>query len=115
MTFGSARPIQSYGPRGYRIDDKLYPGPCLVMPSGVQPWSGLGDMAAILALQGEIDIILLGTGRELLWPQPDFRCAIEAAGFGLEVMSSPSACRSYNVMLAEVRPVAAALLPIVPG
>ena len=37
---------------------------------------------------------------------------IEDVGVGVEVMSSPSACRTYNVLLSEDRRVAAALFPI---
>ena len=40
------------------------------------------------------------------------RAALEAAGAGVEVMATPSACRTYNVLLAEGRRVAAALMPV---
>ena len=40
------------------------------------------------------------------------RAALEAAGAGVELMSTPSACRTYNVLLAEGRRVAAALMPV---
>jgi len=40
------------------------------------------------------------------------RAALEAAGSGAELMSTPSACRTYNVLLAEGRRVAAALMPV---
>jgi uncharacterized protein len=33
-------------------------------------------------------------------------------GVGVEVMNSPSACRAYNVLLAEGRRVALALIPV---
>mgnify|MGYP006155089711 CR=1 FL=1 len=40
------------------------------------------------------------------------RAALEGAGIGVEVMSSPAACRTYNVLLGEGRLIAAALLPV---
>ncbi|MEL6220164.1 MAG: Mth938-like domain-containing protein, partial [Pseudomonadota bacterium] len=42
----------------------------------------------------------------------DVRQAIEAAGIGVEVMSTPSACRTYNVLLSEGRRVACALTAV---
>ena len=43
---------------------------------------------------------------------PDLRAALEAAGLGVEVMDSRAAARTYNVVLAEARRIAAALLPV---
>jgi uncharacterized protein len=42
----------------------------------------------------------------------DFRTALEDRGIGVEVMASPTACRTYNVLLGEGRRVAVALLPV---
>ncbi|MCW1954481.1 MAG: MTH938/NDUFAF3 family protein, partial [Roseobacter sp.] len=42
----------------------------------------------------------------------DMRHKIEQAGMGVEVMNSPSACRTYNVLAAEGRRVALAALPV---
>ena len=43
------------------------------------------------------------------------RAALEAAGAGVELMATPSACRTYNVLLAEGRRIAAALIPVGEG
>ena len=51
--------------------------------------------------------------RTLIAPVPAaFRSAIEAAGPGVETMASPTACRTYNVLLSEGRRVGLALLPV---
>jgi uncharacterized protein len=65
-------------------------------------------LAPLLALTPEI--VLLGTGPRQVFPAPWLARACAAAGAGLEVMDTPAACRTYNVLLAEGRRVVAALL-----
>ena len=48
-------------------------------------------------------------------PPAAFRSALEDAGIGVEVMNSPAACRTYNVLLSEGRRIAVALLPVTPA
>ena len=56
------------------------------------------------------EIILLGTGTQLRFPRPDIMRPLVQSGVGLEVMDVQAACRTYNILLAEERNVAAALL-----
>jgi uncharacterized protein len=56
--------------------------------------------------------LLLGTGRRLQPPPAGLRAALKQAGIALEPMDSGAACRTYNVLMAEGRLVAAALLPV---
>ena len=65
-------------------------------------------MAALAGLDREI--ILLGTGARLRFPRPEIMQALVQSGVGVEVMDVQAACRTYNVLLAEERRVAAALL-----
>lgn len=60
-----------------------------------------------------VEVLLLGTGPRLHFPHPSLTEPLRAAGIGLEVMDTGSACRTYNILLSEDRRVAAAL--IVPG
>ena len=64
---------------------------------------------AVLAGLG-CEIILLGTGAQLRFPRPEILRALDHSGIGLEVMDVQAACRTYNILLAEERSVAAALL-----
>ncbi|MFQ5644252.1 MAG: Mth938-like domain-containing protein [Thiogranum sp.] len=66
------------------------------------------DFDRILSLQAEI--ILLGTGARLSFPAAHLRAYVLATGTGLEVMDTPAACRTYNILLSENRHVVAALL-----
>lgn len=56
------------------------------------------------------DIILLGTGNRLRFPRPELLRLLVKAGVGVEVMDIHAACRTYNILVAEERKVAAALL-----
>jgi uncharacterized protein len=67
-----------------------------------------GHLAALAGLDREI--ILLGTGARLRFPRPEIMQALRQSGVGVEVMDVQAACRTYNILLAEERRVAAALL-----
>jgi uncharacterized protein len=68
-------------------------------------------MAAIVALKPEV--VLLGTGAKLRFPSPALLAPLYKAGIGVEVMDTPAACRTYNILQGEGRNVLAAL--IIPG
>jgi uncharacterized protein len=65
-------------------------------------------LEAVLGLAPEI--ILLGTGERQVFPDPRLYAAVAARGVGIEVMDNGAACRTYNVLLAEGRNVALALI-----
>ena len=106
------RPIDGYGPGFFRVGGEVLQGPVLVTPAGPAGWGGLDDQEAVLALAGEIDVVLFGMGDEIALLHAEFRAAIEAAGMGAEVMSTASACRTWNILAAEGRRVALAAVPI---
>ena len=112
ITYGSAQAIDGYGPGFFRVSGHVLRGACLITPWDAGPWGGLDDLAAPLALAGRIDVLLVGTGSEIAHLPPALRSGLEAAGVGVEVMASPAACRTYNVLLGEGRRIAAALLPV---
>ena len=68
----------------------------------------LGDFERLAGLGA--DIVLLGTGRNLLFPHPRLTVPLMKARIGLEVMDTGAACRTFNILCAEGRNVAAALI-----
>jgi len=112
ITYDAARPIDGYGPGFFRVAGQVIEGAVLVTPWDAGPWGGLDDMAAPLSLAGRIDVLFVGTGAEIAHAPAAFKAALEAAGIGVEVMNSPAACRTYNVLLSEGRRIAVALLPV---
>lgn len=65
-------------------------------------------LAPALALRPEI--LILGTGAHILFPDASLFAALAHRGIGLEVMNTAAACRTYNVLVNEDRPVVAALI-----
>jgi uncharacterized protein len=66
----------------------------------------------VLAEREAIDFLLLGTGVRQEVPPQGVRAAFERADVGLEFMDTGAAARTYNVLLAEQRAVAAALIAV---
>ena len=112
VVYSGAVPVEGYGPGFFRLGGEVYEGPILVMPSGISGWGGFGDPSAILAAADQIDVLFVGMGAEIAPLDPAFRAVLEEAGIGVEIMASPPACRTYNVLLSEGRRVGLALLPV---
>ena len=58
------------------------------------------------------EIVLLGSGNSLLWPDAAIVAPLAEAGIGYEIMNTAAACRTYNILVGDGRRVAAALLMI---
>ena len=98
IQFTDAKPVEGYGPGFFRIGGDVIEGPALAGPSGTGPWGGYEDAAALVALADQIGVLFLGTGAELAHIPATMRERLETAEIGVEVMSSPSAARTYNVL-----------------
>ena len=66
------------------------------------------EFEILLGLQP--DLVLLGTGEHQQFPPPDRYSCLTVAGIGLEIMTTPAACRTYNILVSEGRRAAAALI-----
>ncbi len=117
--FPGRAPIDAYGDGGFRFADMSHRGSILCLPSGIHGWKlgdaampGLADFEAVLAEAAAIDVLLVGTGRDLRPLGRELREAFRAAGITADPMSTGAAVRTYNVLLAEERRVAAALVAV---
>jgi uncharacterized protein len=105
-----------YGPGYVAVNGQRHERSLIVLPERlVVDWTATSfealapeDLAAVAGLAPEI--VLLGTGATLRFPSPELTRALVEAGIGLEVMDIQAACRTYNILVAESRRVAAALL-----
>lgn len=104
-----AKIIQGYGPGVIRVNGQAYPSPIIVTIADVRPWGGSYD--ELLTLAG-IDLILVGQGASARPIDGETRAAFQRQKINLEAMDTGAACRTYNVLMAEGRRVAAALLPL---
>ena len=112
-------PVDAYGNGGFRFADMSHRGHLLFLPTGVfGAVAADPDALAREALeQLRIDttlqtVLLLGTGLKQIFPSLATRRLFADAGIGLEAMDTGAACRTYNVLLAEKRAVAAALMAV---
>lgn len=112
MTYHDATPIEAYGAGYFRIANTRIDRGILAYAQGFGPWGGYDDLNTILALKDHVDFILLGTGDAISHPPVAFRTTLEEAGIGVEIMNTPSACRTYNVLLSEGRRVALVALAV---
>jgi uncharacterized protein len=110
--------IDSYGGRSFRISGIVFEGAVLVRPDGTETWAArsmaevtAAVLAPLLAGRG-IELLLLGCGARMLPVPSELRRALRQAGIVIEAMDTGAACRTYNILMAEDRRVAAALLPI---
>jgi uncharacterized protein len=108
--------IESYGTAGFRVSGTLYTNSVIVFPDRSEAWPvGALDevteasLAPVMA-HGEVEILLLGCGRRQAAVPHALMRALRSCGIGLEPMDTGAACRTYNVLLAEERRVAAALI-----
>ncbi|WP_271947701.1 Mth938-like domain-containing protein [Ruegeria faecimaris] len=112
ISYDNAAPVDGYGPGFFRIGGQVYDGSVLTGPAGSAKWGGYDDSDGLLKLAGQVDVLFIGTGAELAHIPSDLRAALEDSGIGVEIMNSPSACRTYNILLSEGRRIALALLPV---
>jgi uncharacterized protein len=117
--FPGRAPIDAYGNGGFRFAGMSHRGSILCLPDGVYAWdvNCAGDLT-LAAFARALDtlerpqFLLLGTGRTQVFAAIEVRKAFAAKLVGLEVMDTGAAARTYNVLLAEQRPVSAALLAV---
>ncbi len=115
IDYDAQPPVDGYGPGGFRIAGQWHAGAVLLMSDGPQSMAQTVDLSAlapVLAASDQLDLIVIGQGDEIAPIPRDARLALEAAGIGIEIMATSSACRTYNVLLTEDRRVAAALIPV---
>lgn len=116
--------IDSYGPGRFQIAGVTYGGPVLVFPNAVLTWDVAEEGDVFTALNTAsldpvaqanpgVEVLLLGTGPKAEFVRPSLKAAIkESVGLVPDSMETGAACRTYNILLAEGRRVAAALLPV---
>jgi uncharacterized protein len=108
--------ITGYGDGYVMVNRQRFERSLVVLPDRILldwPPKRFDDLAPehLAALAGlDREIILLGTGAQLRFPRPEIIEPLMRSGVGVEVMDLQAACRTYNILLAEDRRVAAALL-----
>ena len=112
IRFTDGLPVDGYGPGFFRVGGTVFEGAVLVLPAGVTAWGGFDDTDPLVAAATLMDVVFVGTGAETAHLPKAFRETLDAAGIGAEPMASPTACRTYNILLSEGRRVGLALIPV---
>jgi len=108
--------IDSYSAEGFRVSGIVHKGAILVLPRATLPWpvAAMADISleSLEPIFGaEPRVLLLGCGSRMTLVPPSLRHALRQREIVVDAMDTGAACRTYNVLLAEDRRVAAALLP----
>ena len=117
--FPGRAPIDAYGNGGFRFADMSHRGSIICLPSGIHGWAPadpaaltIDDFEPLLAESDAIEILLVGMGPDLRPLPADLRKRLREAGISADPMSTGAAVRTFNVLLAEERAVAAALIAV---
>ena len=108
--------VTAHGPGHVSVDGQRLTRSLLLLPDRIDPAWGPDDFAALTAehlaplAQLGCDVVLLGTGRRQRFPAPAILRPLIEARIGAEIMDTAAACRTYNILVAEGRKVAAALI-----
>lgn len=111
--------LEAYGGGGFKVSGERIEGSLIVLPEHAMAWPvttfteiTLETLSPVWQTDPGVEILLLGCGASLQMPAADLRQGVREAGPVLEPMDTGAACRTFNVLMAEGRRVAAALIAI---
>ena len=111
--------IDGYGAGGFRFAGMSHQGSILATPSGIRAFAPKSaaeideaSLAPVFADAKDIELVLIGSGRNLVPLAPELRLRLKEAGIRSDVMPTAAAASTYNVLLSEGRKVAAALIAV---
>lgn len=108
--------IRSIQPGRIRVDEHELTTSFLISPDRLLPdWAPrsldeLRDEHLEQVLELEPEVVLLGTGERIRFPEPRIFAMFQSRGIGFEVMDTNAACRTYNVLVSEQRRAVAAIM-----
>ena len=110
--------VHSYGNHGFRIAKQGYEGSQILLPRMRFDWTPpawqditIDDLSPIF-VEPVPPLLIMGLGEAPQGLLPELTVALHEQGIALEIMSTPAACRTWNVLLSEGRHAAVALLAI---
>jgi uncharacterized protein len=108
--------IRAYAPGQVTVNEDILTRSLVISPEHlIRDWppqclSELTREHLDIATALNPEILIIGTGARMRFPHPSLLAQIQAQGIGVEVMDTPAACRTYNILVSEQRRVTAALL-----
>jgi uncharacterized protein len=112
-------PIDAYGNGGFRFAGMSHRGSLLCLPTGMHAWDvtstsqlTLESLGLVLNAAERIDVLFIGLGNDIVAIDPAIRSAMRERQIIVEAVATGGAVRTYNILLAEERAVAAALIAV---
>ncbi len=117
--FPGRAPVDAYGNGGFRFADMSHRGSVLMLPSGIYGWEIKEGEALdpdlfrrVIEDAADIEVLLVGTGKDIRPLPAALKSLLKAHNISSDPMSTGAAVRTFNIMLAESRAVAAALIAV---
>jgi len=111
--------IDAYGNGGFRFAEMSHKGSLLCLPTGMHKWEAaspaditLDSLRPVLDAAADLDVLLVGLGKEIVGLDRSIREALRAQGIIVEAIATGGAVRTYNILLGEKRAVGAALIAV---
>ena len=110
--------VRGYGEGGFLVEDRAFPA-VLLTPERAVAWDppplaelGAEHLGPLLALDPSPEFLILGTGATMAFPPRTLARALDECGVGIEAMDSRAAARTWSLLRAEGRWIAAAIMPL---
>ena len=109
--------LTGYGGGGFKVNNEFVSGSVLLLPDRVIPWQATAPieqsmLQPLLRELTDIDVLLIGTGKDMASIPAEFRDQLKQRSIALEAMATGAASRTYNILLSDERRVAAALIAV---
>ncbi|MCB9946758.1 MAG: Mth938-like domain-containing protein [Rhodospirillaceae bacterium] len=115
----AGRTIDAYVPGGFRVGGERLAGSLLLLPDATLRWevAAVGDITAenlapACDVMPPVDMLLIGCGERMALLPAGLRQMLRGRGLTVDLMGTPAACRTFNVLISENRRVAAALIAL---
>jgi uncharacterized protein len=108
--------VTAYDDKGVEINAVRFTHSILVLPEVAPAAWPVGSFDALTnehfaqIAATEPDVVILGTGARQRFVHPRLTTGLTARRTGVECMDNQAACRTYNILMAEGRKVALALI-----
>ena len=111
--------ITGYGNGGFQINHQFISGSLILFGDHNIPWPviesaplTLGSLQTLFDHTALVELLLIGTGKKIIMPDNAVRQRLKTDHIAVDIMDTGAACRTYNLLIAEERKVAAALIAI---
>jgi uncharacterized protein len=111
--------IDAYGNGGFRFAGMSHRGSLLCLPTGMYAWPAtsaaevtLASLAPVFDIADDIEVLFIGLGSDIAALDPAIRAALRQRHVVVEAVATRGAVSTYNILLAEKRSVAAALIAV---